>query len=122
MGQIVFFLVGICFTSLAHLLLRFGMAKFGDLFVVKEKIISDLLKLAMNPFVILGLLFYGLGFLIWLKILTIFEVSKVYPVMVAVTTALVLIGSSIFLSENVSFLRCLGGIIIILGIFLIFKS
>lgn len=124
MGRIILFFVGICFTSAAHLLLRFGMSKFGNLFVSKDKIISDLLRLAVNPFVILGLLFYGLGFLIWLKILTTFEVSKVYPIMVSVTTALVLIGSSIFLpdTESISFLRVFGVIVLMLGVFLVFRS
>jgi multidrug transporter EmrE-like cation transporter len=100
------------------------MSKFGNLFVSKDKIISDLLRLAVNPFVILGLLFYGLGFLIWLKILTTFEVSKVYPIMVSVTTALVLIGSSIFLpdTESISFLRVFGVIVLMLGVFLVFRS
>jgi len=122
MGQIILFFIGICFTASANLLLRFGMSKFGNLFVSKDKIISDFLRLAVNPFVILGLLFYGLGFLIWLKILTTFEVSKVYPIMVSVTITLVLFGSSVFLKENVSFLRVFGVIVLMLGVFLVFKS
>jgi len=122
MGQIILFFVGICFTSFAHLLLRFGMSRFGNLFVEKGKIITDFLKLATNPFVIVGLIFYGLGFLIWLKILTVFEVSKVYPIMVSITITLVLFGSSIILKENVSFLRILGVIVLMLGVLLVFRS
>lgn len=122
MGKIVIFIVGIIFTSSGHLLLRSGMSKFGDLFSSRETMTTDLFRLAVNPFVIFGLTFYGLGFLIWLKILTDFEVSKVYPVMVSITTVLVLLGSSLVLKENVSFLRVVGVTILLFGVFIVFRS
>jgi drug/metabolite transporter (DMT)-like permease len=122
MGQISLFAVGIFVTACANILLRTGMIRFGDLFASRERIILDIIKLATSPLIILGLSMYVIGFFIWLKILSVFEVSRVYPIMVSATVTLVLIGSSIILKEHVSFLRVLGVIVVLLGIFLVFKS
>jgi len=122
MGQIFLFATGIFVTACANILLRTGMIKFGDLFAAREKILFDILRLATSPLIVLGLSMYVIGFFIWLKILSVFEVSKAYPIMVSATASLVLIGSSFILKENFSFLRVLGLIIVLLGIFLVFRS
>jgi len=122
MNQFLLFFTGIFVTACANILLRTGMIKFGDLFATREKILLDLVRLATSPLIILGLSMYVIGFFIWLKILSVFEVSKVYPIMVSATVTLVLIGSSFILKENVSFLRILGVIVVLLGIFLVFRS
>ena len=122
MANFILLMIGVLMTAAAHLLLRAGMIKFGDLFVERDKFIFDLIKLATSLQIIFGLILFVVGFFIWLKILSLFEVSKVYPIMVSATISLVLIGSSLILKENVSFLRVLGVIVVILGIFLIFKS
>jgi drug/metabolite transporter (DMT)-like permease len=122
MGQILLFVAGILVTTCANILLRTGMIRFGDLFATQERIFTDLVRLATSPLIVLGLSMYVIGFFIWLKILSLFEVSKVYPIMVSATVTLVLIGSSLILKENVSFLRIFGVIVLILGIFLVFRS
>lgn len=122
MTNIILLMIGVLMTATAHLLLRGGMIKFGSLFVERDKFIFDFIRLATNLQIILGLILFAAGFFIWLKILSLFEVSKAYPIMVSATISLVLIGSSLILKENVSFLRVLGVIVVILGIFLIFKS
>ena len=122
MANFILLMIGVLMTAAAHLLLRAGMIKFGDLFVERDKFIFDFIKLATSLQIIFGLALFAVGFFIWLKILSLFEVSKVYPIMVSATISLVLIGSSLILKENVSFLRVLGVIVVILGIFLIFKS
>ncbi len=71
--------------------------------------------------ILLVLFLYGLGFLTWIFILTKFELSYVFPLM-AVIYGLVLFFSWLIFKENISALRIIGTLIIILGIILVAKS
>ena len=71
--------------------------------------------------ILLVLFLYGLGFLTWIFILTKFELSYVFPMLVIIYP-LVLFFSWIFLKEDITTLRVLGTLIIVIGIILVAKS
>lgn len=115
-------LIAIIISSAGNLLLKYGASRIGNLSLSKESLIPEMIKVFTEPFIVIGLSGYVLGFLIWLKVLATTEVSRAYPILVSSTIVLVLIGSAIFFKENLSFLKIIGIFVIIFGIYLLFKS
>jgi multidrug transporter EmrE-like cation transporter len=115
-------LTSVVFNVTANILLKTGVIKSGGISGSKTKLISDITHVVMNPFIIVGLALYGLSFLIWLRVLTFNDLSKSYPIFAAIVFLFTTIGSVIFLKENVSFLRVIGIIIILFGIFIVARN
>ncbi len=74
-----------------------------------------------SPLVMLGLLFYALGALAWIAVLSRLDLSVAYPFL-ALNFVLVTISSRFLLGETVPPLRWLGILVIIAGILLVAKS
>lgn len=115
-------LIAILISTVGNLLLKYGASRIGNLSLSKEAFVSEMIKVFTEPFIVIGLSGYVLGFLIWLKVLATTEVSRAYPILVSSTIVLVLIGSTIFFKENLSLFKIIGIFVIIFGIYLLFKS
>lgn len=81
----------------------------------------DLVKIFLNPTVILGLFFYGASLILWLLVLSKENLTFVYP-LVAFSYVVTVTLSHFVLHEPVPSLRWLGLGVIIIGILLIAKS
>lgn len=68
---------------------------------------------------IIGILCYGLSFLLWLYLVSKINLTIAMPLSVALVNTLVVIGSCLFLNEKINFTQGLGIFIIILGVSLI---
>lgn len=99
----------------AQLSLRFGMRNFN--INKSSNILSTLLEVSKNWYVWQGLLLYGLGFSLYLYILSKFEVSFIYPILTASIFILLLTLSSLILNEPVTAKKVISISIIIVGIF-----
>lgn len=75
---------------------------------------------AMNKFVILGFGFYGIGAVVWLRVLSAWDVSKAYPLVGLGFAVTVLIG--MLMGESVTGLRVLGVLLICEGVWLVANS
>ena len=111
-------ITSVFFNVTANILLKTGVKSFGGISGQKAKIFEELTRAAINPFIIFGLGLYGLSFVIWLRVLTFNDLSRAYPIFATIVFMLTTIGSVIFLKETVSFLRFLGIIIMLLGIYI----
>jgi len=112
-------LTSVVFNVTANILLKKGVYAIGGISGQKAKLISELAKAAFNPFIILGLVFYGLSFIIWLRVLTFNDLSRAYPIFAAIVFMLTTLGSIIFLKENISVARIIGMIIMLIGIYIV---
>ena len=74
-----------------------------------------------SPLVILGLVFYAVGALAWIAVLSRLDLSVAYPFL-ALNFVLVTLVARFFLGESVPPLRWLGILVIIGGILLVAKS
>lgn len=106
----------------ANILLKTGVTKIGGVALSKSSFIADIFKIAWNPFIVGGLALYGFSFILWLRVLSISDLSKSYPIFVTFVFILTTIGSVIFLKESVSLVRIIGIIILISGVFLVARS
>lgn len=74
-----------------------------------------------SPLVLLGLVFYALGALAWIAVLSRLDLSLAYPFL-ALNFVLVTLSGRFLLGETVPPLRWLGILVIIAGILLVAKS
>lgn len=105
-----------------NILLKKGVTAMGGLSGEKTKLAAELMKAALNPQILIGLALYGISFIIWLRVLTFNDLSKSYPIFASIVFLFTTVGSVLFLKESVSFVRILGTIVIIAGIFIVARS
>ena len=79
-----------------------------------------LMNTLLQPAVMLGFLFYGLGALIWLAVLREWDVSKAYPLVGLGFVATLLVG--FMLGEQVGAVRLTGVLLIALGVLLVSRT
>ena len=105
-----------------ELLLKYGMTHMGG-FAVEEAIRKPalFLRLALNPFVVIGLALYGLAAILWFDILSRAELSYVYP-MLSISYVLVVLASGLLLDEQLSPTRWLGVAVICMGVYVLSRS
>lgn len=111
----------VCNTS-ANMLLKGGVEKLGGLTLSKTNIAADLLRAATSPYIFAGLVLYGLSFILWLRVLSTNDLSRVYPIFVTFVFILTTLGSAKIFGEHISIQRIAGLAISIVGIYLIART
>ncbi|MEK7580990.1 MAG: hypothetical protein AAB512_01785 [Patescibacteria group bacterium] len=122
MGFYQLLVVSVIFNVTANILLKKGVLSFGGMSGEKSKIIVELSKAAVNPFVLVGLVLYGLSFLIWLRVLSFNDLSKSYPIFATCVFLLTTLGSLKFLGEQITLMRIVGIAVMLFGIFIVSRS
>jgi multidrug transporter EmrE-like cation transporter len=108
--------LAIAVNALAQISLRFAMRKIT---INKQSdLVSKIFEIAANKYVWAGLILYGIGFSLYLFILSKFEVSYIYPIVTASIFLLLFILSYFLLNELITIKRIIGILIIIAGIFM----
>ncbi len=101
----------------AQLMLKKGMLIFGAVNFSLVNLWSLILAIFKNFYILGGLFLMGIGFFIWLFILSKINLSIIYPISTSLTLIAVIIGSLLFFKENLSLFHVIGTAFIILGIF-----
>ena len=114
-GTFVVAFISIMLSVLAQISLKTGMSGASVKLVLSAPFgASTILALLTNKFVVLGFSLYGLGALVWLAVLSRWDVSKAYPLVglgFVLTAAL-----GWMLGEDVSALRMFGITLVCAGI------
>jgi drug/metabolite transporter (DMT)-like permease len=114
-------IVSVTFSVVAQFLLKAGMSG-SHVKSVLEKPLSpySLFEILTDRFVLAGFLCYGLGAIIWLAVLSRWDVSKAYPLVglgFVFTAALAFIAG-----EHVTLSRAVGTGLIVAGVFVVSQS
>lgn len=120
MRNLLTILISILMNTVGQILLKIGSQKLKVLSLAPSTLFSDLLRLFQTPEIMLGLLLFGAGFLLWVKVLTRNELSYAYP-MVSLSYVLVVIASYFLFNEPLTITKGLGVGVIILGVVFINK-
>ncbi len=118
---ILLFCLSLTFGVTGQLLLKKGMMKTGKMNVFSGGFIKNVWKMFTNPFVFIGIMFFGASSLLWLVTLSGLELSYIYP-MVSLSYVLVALASKFFFKEKVSKMRWVSIAVIILGVILVSSS
>lgn len=114
-------LLDVMLNVAGQLSLKFGMSKMGNFAITAGELGSVFLRAAFNPYVLMGLLCYGTGFLVWLIVLAKAEVSYAYPMISLGYVFTAVLAWQLF-GENVTLVRMAGIFITCLGVFIIARS
>lgn len=118
---VVYILISVLGGAIGQLLLKRGMNSLGPLTLSLGDIFPVLLKIALNPFVIVGLTVYLASTVFWLVALSRVDLSYAYP-FASLSYVIMLVVSWQLFHENISPLRLLGTFVIALGVFLVSRS
>lgn len=108
----IFLAINIVFLAAGQMLWKLGMTKTDGF---------NLVSIVLNPYIIIGVALYGLATLLWLYVLSKEELSLVYPLQ-SITYVLGTLLAIFVFRENVSLLRWLGVVTIIVGAILVARG
>jgi drug/metabolite transporter (DMT)-like permease len=114
-------LTDVALNVVGQLSLKFGMSKMGNFAISLPTLLSVFARAAINPFIILGVFCYGMGFLVWLVVLAKADVSYAYP-MISLGYVFTAVLAWLLLGEHVTATRFVGILITCLGVFIIARS
>lgn len=121
MRYVPLILGGVLLNAAAQLMLKEGMRQIGYFSFEWANVVPIGLRVAINPYVVGGLVLYVLSFVIWLLVLSRVQVSLAYPMLSLGYVVNAIAGYYLF-REDVSFTRFLGIAVIIFGTYLISRS
>lgn len=114
-------LTSVAISVLAQFSLKTGMSGAEvRAALAQPDTLHSALTIASDKFVLLGFFLYGVGAIIWLAVLSHWEVSKAYPLVglgFVLAMAIGFVGG-----EQVSIARISGGLLICAGVFLISRT
>lgn len=113
---VLYLFLNIVISVAAQLMLKTGMAKLGSFQVSGDTLLY--LFSMINPEIIGGLFFYASGVILWLLCLSKLDLSFAYPA-ATFQYVLIFVASWYFFSEQISWLRILGMLVIGTGVILI---
>ncbi|CAL7963761.1 undecaprenyl phosphate-alpha-L-ara4N flippase subunit ArnE [Gammaproteobacteria bacterium] len=123
MNPIVFALIllAVVFNTVAQLALKTGIDRVGAFVFHWSNFIPIVLKLMVSPWIIVGLFIYVGSVGVWLMVLSRTPVSIAFPMssLAYVTSA---IAAYYLLGENLSMLRIVGIIVILVGVYMVARS
>lgn len=115
-------LISVALNVTANILLKTGVTRTGGISAEATNIIANIARVAISPFIIFGLVLYGLSFLIWLRVLSFNDLSKSYPIFATIVFTFTTLGSIKFLNEDISINRVIGIVVMLIGIFIVARS
>lgn len=121
MKSLMIILIAVSFASCGQLFLKQGILQVGDINLSLRELFLILTKVFFTPFVLIGLICYGIGALLWLVVLSKIELSYAYP-MVSLSYVIVVFGSIILFKESISLIRWIGLILICIGVYVVARS
>jgi len=122
MNFIQLLLTSVFLNVTGNILLKKGVTSFGGISGAKANLIGDFSKAVVSPFIIGGIILYGISFFIWLRVLSFNDLSRAYPIFISFVFLFTTAGSALILKESITIMRLLGAAIIILGIYIVAKS
>ena len=118
---LVLILLDVFLNVTGQLSLKYGMARIGNFSISLATLPPVFLKAATNFYVLLGLVCYGMGFMVWLIVLSKAEVSYAYPLISLGYVFTAILARAMF-GEAVGVTRMVGIMVTCLGVFMIARS
>ena len=113
--------LSILFSIAAQFALKAGMSSPDIKGIMGQAIaLQTVWTLIANKFLLLGFFLYGCGAVVWLWVLSSWDVSKAYPMVGAGFALTTIIG--LLAGENITLLRAGGVAMICVGVFLVGQS
>lgn len=119
MQAYVFVFSSILLGAVGQVLMKLGATKLNT--AASASLMAKLLTMFTQPFIIEGLICYGLSAVCWIFGLTRLPLSSAYP-MVAIGYVIVFILAVLLFKETVSLVKIGGLLMIVMGVIVLAKS
>lgn len=113
-------LFSVLLGSLGQILVKIG-AQHLELDFSSVHLLQSLLAIVKNVPVMLGMVMYGLSFVLWVKVLSKVELSYAYP-LVSLGYIVIMLVSYFYFKEEISLYRAIGGSLIVIGVVFVARS
>ena len=104
-----------------QILLKMGMKQIGSFSLIQKGIFLQYIRIFLNPFVFFGLVFYFLGTVFWLYLISRVPLNFAYP-MLSLSYIFVAIASIFLFHETVNPINWAGIAVIMIGVVLVAQS
>lgn len=118
MSIVIKFIICLSVGVIGQVLVKMGTNNLKQYKGLIETLVQNIL---VNPFLLLGLILYAFSMFLYINILTYIDLSKAAPIM-SLSYIFVLFAGYFFFSEHISFIRIIGVVLIILGVYFISRS
>jgi multidrug transporter EmrE-like cation transporter len=119
-GQWIGIILSVLTGGVAQTMMKLGTQRVGEF--GEMPVLRYIWRLFTHPFILVAIMAYGLGVILYMLILSRTDLSYLYPVMTALGLVLATLISSFILGEDISLLRLSGIGIVILGVFMISQT
>jgi len=120
-GLLLLILSSLC-TVAANLLMRAGIVRSGGFTLSFDRLREQAVALSLQPMFVAGVILYGIGAIIWFRILSTENLSLSYPLMVSLTFVMVTSGACYFFDERMSVHKIVGVSVILAGFILTMRT
>lgn len=110
------------FTTIAGQLLLKKATSSQRLSFDASNLLTSLMALATNPFLLAWILFAGVSAALWIYVLSRFELSLAFPISTTLSYILILVLSWWLFGEQMSVMRWIGIGLMCVGIFMAYQS
>ena len=101
-------------------LFRLGLRKVGLESLAPAYLLRNFFSVVFQPLVFIGFVFFAVGAVIWLRVLTSAPLNKSYPIYVGFIMVFLALSSVFLLREPFGLARIAGVVLICLGTLLVF--
>ena len=112
--------IAIVTAVLSQLLFKKGVGGLDMITITTGHILDFIINILRNPYIIIGLFFYGISFLVWLVVLSRMKLSVVYPI-TSMNFVFVILASYYLFGEKISTVQIGGIALIIVGVIALAK-
>ena len=116
-----YILISVLAGAVGQILLKKGMTTMGAITISPGQLPGTLMRIATNPYVVIGLIIYVCGTVFWLAALSRVDLSYAYP-FASLSYVVMLAASWLLFHENITPVRLLGTLFVALGVFVISRS
>lgn len=120
MSSFSLILFSVFMGATGQMVLKIGANRLGSVFLCRQNIFHDLVRILSTPQVLLAFVFYAAGFFTWMKALTREDLSSVYP-MASLSYVFILIYSYFLFKEPITINKFIGIILIVCGVIFVNK-
>lgn len=113
-------LIIIFFTLIANVFAQLSIRKGMMNIDVSSLSFAKLMEIVSSLHVWAGLISYGISFVLYLYLVSIYEVSRIYPVIIGIAFILIFVFSVLFLDETINLKKILGILFISAGVIILF--
>lgn len=121
-AYLILFLIAAALNSGAQLLLKKGALVISPILAGSDALPIKLFRILTNPFIAVAIVVLATGMLVWIKIISQIQLSRAYPVNIALTVIVTSIAALFLFDETMSWMKFGGIALALVGIWMILTS